>query len=146
MSSSVGFPDLTNATNFKRTPLSYKILQSSFVSQIQYNNELILLLAQNTNSLGAIPADVKTQIAEIVVNTNTMIASFAVAANLTNDSQAAELGFYYPVYTNINTGAYIRVGDDIDHSDFSGLNASSTDANIRNFTTAFNEALTNLQY
>lgn len=146
MSSSTGFADLTVATNFKRSPLEYKILQSNFVNQVRYNCELIMLYAQNTDSLGAIPADVKANIATIVTNINSMIASFAVASNLTNNSANDELGFYYPVYTNLNTGGYIKVGDDIDHQNFSGITANSPDADIRSWTSNLIEALVNLQY
>jgi hypothetical protein len=45
-----------------------------------------------------------------------------------------QLGFYFAVYTGLNTGAYIQVGSDLDLNDFLTINSSTSDDDTVSFT------------
>lgn len=138
-SSSSTFPVLSSAANFKNTPLEVRIQQQTFIDQCSYNCSLILEMARNRNQYGEINPDVKISIASIVQSIQTVIDGFAISSNLTSISVDKQLGFYFPVYTGVNTGDYIRVGDDVDLKDFLAITSSTNDATILTLTsTALN--------
>lgn len=135
MSLSTGFASLSTASNMQRTPLEIRTNQNNFIEQCSYNCQLILQMATNRNQNGEITPAVKTSIAAIITNTSQIITDFATSANLTNMSDDNELGFYFAVYTGLNTGAYIQVGSDLNLNNFLTITSSTADADIVSFTT-----------
>lgn len=141
-SSSSGFADLSTSTNVQRTPLEIRTNQNYFIDQCSYNCQLILQMTQKRDQNGNIPSAVKTSIASTITNTANIISSFATSANLTNLSADNQLGFYFAVYTDLNSASYIQLGSDLNLNNFLTIDASTADADIISYTS---DALSQLQ-
>ena len=128
-------PDAPGKLN--RRPVEYVVLRNQFLDEIMYNLEVALQVSNNVDANGAILAAAKTTIQNIVTNIFTIIASFASSS--TNYTQyvvlSKLLGFYMPIYSDLNSRICVQLGSDIALSNLFGLTSidAQSDANIRDY-------------